>query len=471
MLPLAARAQPAGDPLAGQIVISLAASPQRPERAFAGTLNAARSGLVLRTDDYGRTWQDVTPSDLAGSEAAFSALAVDPSNPEIVWAADSVAGRLWRSDDGGDSWTPLSSVGGIVSAGSGIGAMTVEPRLEGSVLWIGTRLDGIWRSVDGGATWEAAGQGLGGPPAPTVRALVATPDGRLVAGTHAGVFLLPAPGAAWQQPAQPLPADAVVLTLALDAAEPDAVFYAGTSDQGVWRSDDGGQTWQPANGAGLPDNTYASFLASAGQNDGASTLLLGTNQSAFRSNDRGATWQAMTVAGQPWPAGCDAITSAGGVVYAGTRGQGIYTSFDAGQTWQSGAAVEPPAAGEPPAPPPSPTQVATPTPPPTSTPVPVATQPPPTELPATVEPTLAATPTPLTSSTPPPTPVATAQPTATPVLPSNAEPVAATGAEAPAGDARSPRWPLAVCLGSAGLLLAVIVVLGVSIYRDSPRRR
>ncbi|MEA3336564.1 MAG: hypothetical protein U9R25_11680 [Chloroflexota bacterium] len=436
------------DPFFGQRVISLAVHPDLPERVFAGTLaGSGQNGSVLRSQDSGRSWKEVTPGAAQNIHASFSALAIDPSDSDRIWLGEGVTGRLWSSDDGGDSWVERALTEQL-SARSGIGALLVEPGLAGSIVWVGTRFDGVWRSDDGGQTWRNASDGLNSENALTIRALVATPDGRLLAGTHAGLFVRPAEGALWERATDDLPADAVVLTVALDPGAPDSVFFLGTSRYGVWRSNEGGQTWQPINQSPLRDDTFASALGTAVESSGRSVLLLGTDESGYRTGNGGRDWQAMESGDQPWTTGADAFASVGDSVFAGTQNSGVLISADAGNSWSLGSAPQP--------------ATATATTIPSDTPMPVPTN----------TPTLAPAPSPTAAEvitptdTPEPASTPTAEPTAIQVV---EETALATPESQPEDEDTLPSLPVAYCGGILALLLLAIAALGISVHRSSPK--
>lgn len=464
-------------PFAGRRVISLAAHPQNPGRVIAGTLNAPLPGAVFLSQDYGRTWQELTPPLEDAANASFSAAAFDPVDPAVVWVADAVAGRLWRSDDGGLSWRYLPALREQFGQG-GIGALLAEPGLEGTVLWAGTNTAGVWRSDDQGESWRPVNDGLEQPGARIVRALATTPDGRLLAGTHGGVFILPPGSNTWLVPQSPLPADARVLTLATDAAAPDIVFYAGTNNRGVWRSDDGGQTWIEANGPELAADAFISYMATILDLNGQPIVLVGTSESGYRSADRGQSWQRLTLFGEPWTFGADALVAVSGLVYAGTTGQGVLLSADAGLTWQAGAAIRPPLVPVTP----TPLPVATPTSPPSPTPLPTAipTSRPPEKATATPTDTAvpAATSTPTAAAGPlreSPTATLPVSPSPTPSLPAATPALTPTATGEPTeslpGVPLLAGVPVPILWGALLLLLiAVAGVLAWSVIRDTRKQ-
>jgi len=95
------------------------------------------------------------------------------------------------------------------------------------------------------------------------------------------------------------------------------VFAA--TDQGVYRSSDGGSTWHST---GLRTSTYA--LASTGEG----VLLAGTESGVYRSNDYGETWTLIGLKGKR----VNALASSDTVIYAGTS-EAVYVTPE-GATWK-----------------------------------------------------------------------------------------------------------------------------------------
>ena len=112
--------------------------------------------------------------------------------------------------------------------------------------------------------------------------------------------------------------------------------YATTWGQGVLKSADGGASWNPANN-GLGSDLYLNYITAMPV---VGTLFVGSNNGVYRSLNGGANWSQVGLAGKA-------------VLYlaldpndplrlfAGTYGDGIYRSPDAGQSWTQPAAPPP----------------------------------------------------------------------------------------------------------------------------------
>jgi len=147
--------------------------PRDPDVAYVAAMghafgpNATRG--VFRTTDGGKTWQRVLYVD---DETGAVDLSMDPTNPRVLYAAmyrlrrtpwtlDAGGGRsgLWKSTDGGDTWTELTRNPGLPRGPVGRIGVAVSPARPSRV-WANVEASptdstgGIFRSDDGGRTWE-----------------------------------------------------------------------------------------------------------------------------------------------------------------------------------------------------------------------------------------------------------------------------------------------------------------------------
>lgn len=109
-------------------------------------------------------------------------------------------------------------------------------------------------------------------------------------------------------------------------ASDGTTIFAGTFGAGIFRSTDGGSTWeQKISGMG-----YQSVTAIAWS--GSFLLATGT-VGVYRSSDNGENWSLAT--GTPPGNGVSSLAVAGDTVFGGTMGKGVYRSTDNGATWSS----------------------------------------------------------------------------------------------------------------------------------------
>jgi photosystem II stability/assembly factor-like uncharacterized protein len=193
-------------------------------RTGVGTLWSAGHNVFVKSSDGGRTWVDVSPNGLPSLD--LHGFAVDPRDPGRLYAA--VAGQgLFRSDDGGRSFGPVSSeVGGAVMA------LAVTP--SGAIL-TGDMQRGLLVSRDGGKSWrQTLNEGLMG------LALNPSDPTRILAG-GAGILLSTDGGRTWRQRLE-IPGGAGPVAWA--PSNPRIAYVVGF-DRTLYRSSDGGETWSP----------------------------------------------------------------------------------------------------------------------------------------------------------------------------------------------------------------------------------
>jgi photosystem II stability/assembly factor-like uncharacterized protein len=146
-------------------------------------------GRVFRTQWNGASWPALTALTTPRANAVVSDLYVDSNNARRVWATYRTvgAGRVFRSDDGGTSWTNRTA--GL--PGLPVNAIEVDPANANRV-WVGADL-GVYQSTDGGTTWTDFSNAL---PNMYVGDLVFQPHARVLrAGTrNRGVWEIPVDG-------------------------------------------------------------------------------------------------------------------------------------------------------------------------------------------------------------------------------------------------------------------------------------
>jgi len=273
-------------------------------------LFASTSAGVLASSDEGRT---VHESDLGFVNHSFTAL----SGTGKVLYSSSVyepgAAGLWRSDDLGDTWTPLAARG----IGGNILALAVAPNHPETVYAAGYGT--LWKSSAGGRWIVIPGAHLAGR---TTTLLALSPE-RLLAGTTNGLFERSAKGA-WK-----------LVLLAGGASRVDLLQRSGekaiaaVTSAGAFVSEDTGETWKSC--GPLPELAQWYALAVNPVEDG--TALAATSRGLFRSADHCASWAPV----QGVESGTVSLVvfhpTEPGVAFASQYG-GIVSSTDGGVHWQ-----------------------------------------------------------------------------------------------------------------------------------------
>jgi photosystem II stability/assembly factor-like uncharacterized protein len=277
---------------------------------------------IYRSGDNGRTWQVVSP----GPGTAARVLVVNPADQSVLYAgtgASSAAltNSLWFSENAGQTWHQFS-VGLPVSPDGlipGVTALAVD-KSQPNVLYVGTDGHGVYRfSVEPG---DYGYELVGGISLVTahVNGLVVGPDSAVYALTNDGLFFTD--GRAWQPISLP---EQSVVSLAVDPNDPRRL-YAGTASTGLYRSTDGGQTWERATqgldlvpGAALRITAVAVDQQDADHVTAAAAYTLGSQSTSlgiYTSQDAGHTWHKLAGTSNL----VTQLTANQGVVYAATAG-------------------------------------------------------------------------------------------------------------------------------------------------------
>ena len=252
-------------------------------------------------------------------------LAVHPSNSAIIYVG-TASGGLWKSTNGGATWTPIMDREGAYS----IGWVTLDPS-NPNVVWAGTGErnsqrsvaygDGVYKSDDGGRSWKNVG---------------------LKNSEHIGRIVV-----------HPKNSDIVYV-----AAQ--GPLWAAGGDRGLYKTTDGGKTWEQV--LKISDHTGVSdvvldprnpevIVASAYQRRRHFfTLINGGPESAIhRSTDGGKTWTKVLSVDERTGA-ADLVMDPGNAqklfaamwdyrrwpwfFRSGGPGSGLYVTHDGGESWR-----------------------------------------------------------------------------------------------------------------------------------------
>ncbi len=225
---------------------------RRPARTFPGaTFRMLRS---TARSIPGTSWHNLGPTNFAGR---VSALAVDPTNSSVIYRG-TAGGGLWKSQDKGVNWTPLTDSLGNLS----VGAVAVA-RSNTQVIYVGTGegalgidgIDGIGliKSTDGGQTWTIPTSVL----APKFFALSVHPSNpdELLAATSNGISKSTDGGNTWTPKLSQFAATELVRVpgspSTILASAWDIRTFNSTWNGYLYRSTDGGETWTKIGGAGV----------------------------------------------------------------------------------------------------------------------------------------------------------------------------------------------------------------------------
>ncbi len=307
-----------------------------------------RAPLSAERGDPG--WFNIGPTEYSGRCLTVD---FDPNDANIVYVG-SASGGLWKSTDGGDTWStstddlPTLAVGAVcvlgwnsdvvlmgTGEGTGVGFVTSGKGIFGN---------GLLKSTDAGASWQSTSLSYNIPSNHGFNVIEDNPSTQtILAGANDGLWRSTDEGETWTQVLsggnffdvkwQPGSSSRVYVVKGRDP------FFNFPGDAGVWVSEDDGLTFVRA-GSGQPNGTqiaktkiavtpdnpdyiYAHYIRTSGW----STLGL------YRSTDGGQTWEARNTSvnmagGQGWynnvliadPNDADRLVAGGNVLYVSDDG-------------------------------------------------------------------------------------------------------------------------------------------------------
>jgi hypothetical protein len=302
----------------GTRAVSVSAAPDRDGRAYAAvTILESATSALYRTDDGGATWIGLTE---AGSGDAFSDVFADPHTAARVFAGAQRAtghSEVYRSDDLGAHWSTLLTLPNrcvpSFAAGTASDALFVSCGLR------------FLRTADAGLSWDE-------PPNPFTQSvrLAAGPGGVLYAYSVSQVFRSDDGGANWTPSGAAPAACPGLLSLSADPGSPGVLLAGagviggrGFQCGGVYRSTDGGSSWNAASLSGVyvtdvahdrdqPSRVYASASHIAGILPPGGIFVSGDGGRSF-SNARLPATGALELA----------VSATGRFIYAATA-LGVY---------------------------------------------------------------------------------------------------------------------------------------------------
>ncbi len=340
-------------PFRGGRAMTVAGVRQDPHVYYMGT-----TGGVWKTVNAGASWQPVSDDDFGS--AAVGALAVAPSDPNVVFAgmgespfrniASSQGDGVYRSTDAGRSWQHVGF--GDVRQ---IGEIRIHPQ-DPETIWVAAQGNtyapgddgGIFRSRDGGDTWTRVLEPLNETTGAVDLALdMANPrilyaamwDNRRTAwalrsgGPGSGIWRSTDGGDSWERLTEDLPEGMGKIGVAASPARAGlvwAIVEAEGDDGGLYRSDDGGDSWSQVNDERvLRARSWYYMHVFADPNDADTVYVL--NAPFMKSVDGGKTFTRVDVPHGDnhylWinPDNSDWMINA--------NDGGANVSFDGGATW------------------------------------------------------------------------------------------------------------------------------------------
>jgi photosystem II stability/assembly factor-like uncharacterized protein len=304
--------------LTGIWIRALAVDPHHPTTVWAGGIgfDGSSGPGLFRSADGGASWAQV--EDPSGPNSV-AAIAFHPDDSSMLYVGGSA---VYRSEDGGTSWTssgPTDATSNFYSGGDSINALAFD---AADHFWAATGA-GLFGSGDEARVWNHAAT------AQEIYSMLFDPrrPGAIYAGTYADkidtyygpyyigglIFESTDGGGTWQKGQR---FDGSVVSLAADPFD-DRIVYAGLAyvDPPLYRSTDFGTSWVPK-GFGTTVGAVFCLIADPAREG---TLYAGTADGVYRTQDRGESWAQLSDGLTWWNTYALAITPSGKWLYAGTE--------------------------------------------------------------------------------------------------------------------------------------------------------
>lgn len=338
--------------------IAVAENPKAVRGGRLGTVIyiAAATGGIFKSTNAGVSWTSVFDSVRTGS---IGAVAVSPSNSDIVWVGTGEANNMrssswgtgvYKSGDGGKTWS-----GAMLPKSQHIGRIVVDPRDPNVVyvaamgpLWSSGGERGLYKTTDGGKSWTNTKQISANTGFTELVMDPSNPDvlyaaslererreyGFLPAGPESGIWKTRDAGRTWTQLAGGLPTGELGrIGLAVCRSHPStlyAIIHAKGTANGIYRSDDTGSTWRQVSGV----NATAWYYSQVRCDPSDPEHVVSLSATSRESLDGGKTWatfaQGNGVHGDHHALWFNPETPEQMIL--GTDG-GLNISWDHGRTW------------------------------------------------------------------------------------------------------------------------------------------
>ena len=297
-------------------------SPEQPDFKPPAGAVAQRAPVLDAGVISGLGIRNIGSAAMSGRIAALAAH--NEPDGKVTLYVGAASGGVWKSSDGGTTFKPVFDKQSVQS----IGAITIDPSHPRTV-WVGTGEawtrnsvsigDGIYKSTDGGETWTNAGL----PKSERVVKILVHPKdsdtvyacvpGRLWSDSpDRGLYKTTDGGKSWD----------LILTgdnlstgcsgLTMDPKNPEVLFAGlwdfrrkgwtfrsggegpdSSSGSGLFRSADGGKSWKPVEGKGIPAKPWGRVVVEVAPSDPnvVYSIIESKDSHLYRSADGGQTWE------------------------------------------------------------------------------------------------------------------------------------------------------------------------------------
>lgn len=306
-------------------VLSIAVNPYNANTVYVGTIDEG----IFKTIDGGETWR------LTWASAWVNDIVVNPADTLVVYAVTGdylygYVGNVFKTTDDGINWTTLNA--GLPSpANRYLYAIAMNPQ-EPNELYLATYGWGVYKTTNGGDNWKWTNLAT-----TSVLNIYVDPDssGHIYAGTiDEGILMTPDEGVTWRGLDFGVP-QTVQGFFSQFMFDPNdrKIAYAAGGPYGLFKSTDGGYTWELTalrGSIGLVNvHPRSSNTLYAGQTGWSSREL-------YRSTDGGTTWQNLHLInseGSVEDIVFDPVNPA--IIYVAAGEKGTLKTTDGGNTWNT----------------------------------------------------------------------------------------------------------------------------------------
>jgi photosystem II stability/assembly factor-like uncharacterized protein len=243
---------------------------------------------IVSTVDGGFNWEQVLEIN---GRAGFHAIAFAPSDPKIVYAGSSgffsagsfdlgeSAYGIFTSRNGGVDWLPAND---SLSSDAHVVWLAVDPH-DPDIVYAATANHGLLKTIDGGENWQAVNGGLPTTSATAVAIHPTDPNIIFAGFFRQALFMSVDGGQNWQRSSKGLIPEAYITSIVFDPTNPSEVVYIADNFSGVYRSADGGKNWTVINN-GLSSRAIGALAISS---DGLHLYAASEGNGVFRMDLNG----------------------------------------------------------------------------------------------------------------------------------------------------------------------------------------
>jgi photosystem II stability/assembly factor-like uncharacterized protein len=283
---------------------------------------------IYKTVNGGATWQQVNFDMVADVRVnAFSNIL--PFDTDFLYAGTELG--VYKTTNGGNIWESKSQ--GL--SDEYVYTLVMDPNDQRRV-YVGT-LEGVYVTSNGGENWIGKNSGLANK---NVYAMAMDPSNSnvLYAGTARGIFKTADGGDNWVGRSDGLPFTYNSVWHLAVAPNDNLVLYAsvidvfGTWQEKIYKSTNGGQSWEDSSGQLPSDKTISGIAISPLDNKVVYVGIEGYG--IYRTENGGGTWELKNSGLTSLNVKCVAISAQNGdIVYAGTSDEGVFVTVNGGDNW------------------------------------------------------------------------------------------------------------------------------------------